>query len=179
MRLLFAGSLLLLLASCNLPDTNHSEREIAELKAEIEALKAAPKAAAASAAPELGAQMLELQMRHARLWQAVQSQNFMLAQFQLAELREAFDGVVESNGEHASLQPNKLSEVLPAMVGPALGQLQAAVDGKDAARLEAGYDALSDSCNECHAAAAHGFLVIQRPKTPVLDNLRAEATAGE
>src|SRR5688572_18412336 len=152
MRLLLAAPLLLL-AACNMPDTNSREREIDALKAEIAALKAAPSAAAAPAAPELGAQMLELQIRHARLWQAVESRNYMLAQFQLAELREAFDGIVETNGEHASLQPNKLSEVLPAMVGPSLTQLQAAVDAKDAAKLEAGYDALTTSCNGCHAAA--------------------------
>lgn len=178
MRLLLAAPLLLFLAACNMPDTNQREREVAALKAEIEALKAAaPGAPAAPAAPELGAQMLELQIRHARLWQAVESRNYMLAQFQLAELREAFDGIVETNGEHASLQPNKLSEVLPANVGPALAQLQAAVDAKDAARLEAGYDALTTGCNGCHEAAAHGFLVIQRPKTPLLDNLRAAPAA--
>jgi hypothetical protein len=125
-----------------------------------------------------GAQMLELQLRHARLWQVVQSRNWLLAQFQVAELREAFDGVVATNGEHASLQPQRLAEVLPALVGPGLEQLQAAVDSHDAAKLDAGYDALTGGCNACHAAAGHGFLVIQRPTTPVLDNLRAEAAPG-
>ena len=164
-----------LLAGCNLPDDNARQREVAALKAEVEALKSGADAApAAAAGPELGAQMLELQIRHARLWQAGEAQNWMLAQFQLAELRESFAGIVESNGEHAALQPNKLSEVLPAMTDPALKQLQAAIDAHDKAGFEAGYDALSDSCNACHAAAAHGFLVIQRPRTPLLDNLRAE-----
>ena len=174
MRLLFALPVLLL-AGCNVPDSNRHEREIAELKAEIQALKAAPAAPAAAAAPpELGAPMLELQIRHARLWQAGQGRNWLLAQFQLAELREAFAGVVETNGEHASLQPQRLAVVLPAMVDPALAQLQAAVDAHDGAKFDAAYDALSASCNGCHTAAGHGFLVIQRPRTPVLDNLRAE-----
>lgn len=172
---------LLLLVGCNVPDTNKREREIAELKAEIEALKAAPAASAVAAAeaPELGAQMLELQIRHARLWQAGQGRNWLLAQFQLAELREAFSGVVETNGDHASLQPQRLAVVLPAMVDPALGQLQAAIDAHDGAKFDAAYDALSASCNGCHSAAGHGFLVIQRPRTPVLDNLRAEPSASE
>ena len=180
MRLLLALPLVAagaatLLTGCNVPDTNQRERDIAELKAEIEALKAAPRAPAAAAeAPELGAQMLELQIRHARLWQAGEAQNWMLAQFQLAELRESFDGVVETNGDHAALQPQRLAEVLPVMVGPGLDQLQAAVDAHDKAKFEAGYDALSAGCNACHAAADHGFLVIQRPRTPILDNLRAE-----
>ena len=177
MRSLFVLPLLLALGGCNLPDDNARQREVATLKAEVEALKAAAKtgvAAPAAAAPELGAQMLELQIRHARLWQAGEAQNWMLAQFQLAELRESFGGIVESNGEHAALQPQRLAEVLPAMTEPALAQLQAAVDAHDKAKFEAGYDALSAGCNACHAAAEHGFLVIQRPRTPLLDNLRSE-----
>ena len=171
----------LLLAACNVPDTNKRERDIAELKAEIEALKAAQPAGPAAAAqgPELGAQMLELQIRHARLWQAGQGRNWVLAQFQLAELREAFAGIVETNGEHAALQPQKLSEVMPALVDPALEQMQAAVDANDGAKFDASYDALTDSCNACHKAAAHDFLVIQRPRTPLLDNLRAEPAPAE
>jgi hypothetical protein len=170
---------LLLLASCNLPDDNARQREVAALKAEVEALKAARSASPAVVeGPELGAQMLELQIRHARLWQAGEAQNWLLAQFQLAELRESFAGIVETNGEHAALQPARLSEVLPAMTDPPLAQLQAAVDAHDRARFEAAYDALSAGCNACHAAADHGFLVIQRPRTPLLDNLRAEPTAA-
>jgi hypothetical protein len=163
------------LAGCNVPGDNARQREVAALKAEVEALKAAQPAAAAPAeGPELGAQMLELQIRHARLWQAGEAQNWMLAQFQLAELRESFSGIVETNGDHAALQPQRLAEVLPAMTGPGLEQLQAAVDAHDKAKFEAGFDALSAGCNACHAAAEHGFLVIQRPRTPILDNLRAE-----
>jgi hypothetical protein len=174
---------LLLLAGCNLPDDNARQREVAALKAEVEALKTAragatPAAAAPAEGPELGAQMLELQIRHARLWQAGEAQNWMLSQFQLAELRESFAGIVESNGEHAALQPNKLSDVMPAMTDPPLAQLQAAIDAHDKAKFEAAFDALSAGCNACHAAADHGFLVIQRPRTPVLDNLRVEPAAS-
>ena len=64
------------------------------------------------------------------------------------------------------------------MTEPPLGQLQAAIDAHDKAKFEAAYDALSAGCNACHAAADHGFLVIQRPRTPLLDNLRAEPTAA-
>jgi hypothetical protein len=162
----------LLLGACRAGD---SSTELAALRAEIDQLKARPvTASAASAAPELGQQMLELQIRHARLWQAGEAQNWMLAQFQLAELRESFAGVVESNGEHAALQPARLSEVMSAMTDAPLAQLQAAVDARDKAKFEAAYDALSAGCNACHAAADHAFLVIQRPRTPLLDNLRAE-----
>lgn len=161
---------LLLLAGCRAagPDP-----ELAALRAEVTALKQAQEQAHAPTAPELGQQMLELQIRHARLWQAGEARNWMLAQFQLAELRESLDGVVEQNGDHAALQPRRLAEVLPEMMDPALKKMQAAIDAQDGPAFDAAYDAVSESCTACHASAEHAFLVIQRPKTPVLDNLRA------
>ena len=116
---------LLLCTACTRPDPE-TAMQIAALRAEVEQLKADRAAPAAAPAPELGQQMLELQIRHARLWQAGQSQDWLLTQFQLAELRESFSAVVELNGEHAALQPRRLADVLPAMTGPALKQMQAA-----------------------------------------------------
>lgn len=163
--------LLLLSTACSRsePDT---AGQIATLQAEIELLKAARATSLAAVAPELGEQMLDLQIRHGRLWAAGEAQNWMLTQFQLAELRESLVGVIERNGDHAALQPRRLADVLPAMMDPALRQLQEAVDAQDKPKFEAAYDALSNACNECHSAAEHGFLVLQRPQTPVLDNLR-------
>lgn len=164
--------LLLLCGACSPSGPNRSV-EIAALRAELDAMKkAAPAPAHAAAPPELGQQMLELQLRHARLWQAGESGNWLLTQFQVAELRETFGGVVEQNGEHAALQPQRLADVLPAMIDPAMDQLQAAVDARDRRKFEAAYDGLSNACTACHAVSDHGFLVIQRPRTPVLDNLR-------
>jgi hypothetical protein len=177
MRCLLALPLLLLVSACA-PDYSEQQARIDKMQAEIDALKAA-RPAAAEEGPELGAQMLELQIRHARLWQAGQSRDWVLTQFQLAELRETFDGVVKTNGEHAALQPQRLAEVLPAMTGPALDEMQAAIDAHDGAKFDASFDALSAACTACHAAADHGFLVIQRPRTPILDNLRAEPAANE
>ena len=161
---------LCLLAGCRAagPDP-----EVAALRAEVAELKAAQANAVAPPAPELGQQMLELQIRHARLWQAGEARNWMLAQFQLAELRESLEGVVEQNGEHAALQPQRLADVLPALMDPALKQMQLAIDAHDGAAFDTAFDAVSASCTGCHASAEHGFLVIQRPRTPVLDNLRA------
>lgn len=161
---------LVLLAGCG---GQGKDPEMAALRAQVEDLKAAQAATQAATAPELGQQMLELQIRHARLWQAGEARNWMLAQFQLAELRESLEGVVEQNGEHAALQPRRLAEVLPEMMDPALKQMQSAIDAQDGAAFDTAFDAVSGSCTGCHAAAEHGFLVIQRPTTPVLDNLRS------
>jgi len=165
--------ILLLGTACTSPSSN-SAREIAALRAEVASLKLAQASPATAVPPELGQQMLELQIRHARLWQAGQARNWLLTQFQLAELRESFSGVVEQNGDHAALQPKRLAEVLPAFTNPALKQLQDAVDAQDGQKFDAAYDELSKACTSCHESSDHGFLVIQRPRTPVLDNLRAE-----
>ena len=173
MRFSLASLLFILcLAGCRF-DTGNAD--LAALKAEVAQLRAAQSATSPAApAPELGQQMLELQIRHARLWQAGEARNWMLTQFQLAELRESLAGVVELNGDHDALQPRRLAEVLPQMMDPALAKMQQAVDGEDGAAFDAAYDQLSDACTACHASADHGFLVIQRPRTPVLDNLRAQ-----
>src|SRR5436190_6062059 len=102
MRLLLLP-LVMVLGGCAPSPQEARQAEIAALQNKVMQLEteiAKAKAAPVAEAPELGAQMLELQIRHARLWQAGQGRNWLLAQFQLAELREAFAGVVATNGDH-------------------------------------------------------------------------------
>jgi hypothetical protein len=174
--ILASCSLMLLLGACSNSAAPDGTQEIAALRAKVEALEAKQAELAANTAPkaELGQQMLLLQLRHGRLWAAGENQDWLLAQFQLAELNEALDDVVEQNGDDAALQPQQLSVVLPAIMKPAVSQLRKAIDAQDRVAFEKAYDGLSNACSSCHQAADHGFLVIQRPKTPVLDNLRTE-----
>ena len=123
-------------------------------------------------APELGQQMLELQIRHDRLWWAADAGNWNLAYYMVSELGEALRGIEKTNGDAVELQPEKLSEVMPAIMNPAIRGVQDALARKDKAAFAAAYDRLSTSCNACHAVAGAGFLHIQRPRTPLLDNLR-------
>jgi hypothetical protein len=140
--------------------------EIAALKKELAELKKA------AYHPELGEQMLGLQIRHARLWFAGEAQNWMLAAFELQELKEAFDAVVEQNPEHATFQPQRLADVLPAMTKAPVLALRDAIDHGSKAEFEKAYDGLTAACTQCHRAAGKDYLVIERPKTPLLDNLR-------
>jgi hypothetical protein len=140
--------------------------EIAGLKARLAALEARVPP------PELGQQMLELQIRHDRLWWAGEAGNWNLAYFMVGELGEALQGIEETNGEAAELQPQKLSEVMPSIMNPAVKTLQEALAKHDKTAFEQAFDNLSASCTACHTVAGSGFLVIGRPKTPLLDNLR-------
>lgn len=122
--------------------------------------------------PELGEQMLILQIRHARLWFAGEAGNWNLATFEVQELQEAFDAVVEHNPDDANLQPERLADVLPAMTRGPIAELRKAVDAKSKVAFEKAYDGLSAACTGCHRVAGNTMLIIQRPKTPLLDNLR-------
>ena len=140
--------------------------EVATLKAQVAQLQRQ------HPAPELGQQMLELQIRHDRLWWAGQSGNWTLAYFMVGELGEAMRGIEQTNGDAAELQPEKLSELMPSMMNPAIKGVQEALARQDKAAFAKAYDNLSASCTACHEVAGNTFLIMQRPKTPLLDNLR-------
>ncbi len=140
--------------------------DIAALNARIAALQQR------GPAPELGQQMLELQIRHARLWWAGDAGNWNLAYYMVSELAEALRGIEATNGDAVELQPERLAEVMPAIMNPAVDAVQAALAKHDRAAFAKAYDGLSAACNACHATAGVGFLHLQRPRTPLLDNLR-------
>ncbi len=140
--------------------------EVAALKAQVVRLQQQ------HPAPELGQQMLELQIRHDRLWWAGQSGNWTMAYFMVGELGEALRGIEQTNGDAPELQPEKLSELMPSIMNPAIKEVQEALAKQDKAAFAKAYDKLSASCTACHQAAGNTFLIMQRPKTPLLDNLR-------
>ena len=173
MRIRFIASLIVAATLCAAvatpaatPPVPAADAEIAALKKEIEALKKS------AYHPELGEQMLTLQIRHARLWFAGQAQNWTLAAFELQEIKEAFDAVVEQNPEHAIFQPQRLADILPAMTKASIMALRDAIDHGSKAEFEKTFDGLSAACTGCHKVAGNDFLVIQRPTAPLLDNLR-------
>ncbi|HEX4481802.1 MAG TPA: hypothetical protein VH082_13380 [Rudaea sp.] len=152
------------------PKESNASAEIVALKKEIAELKKS------AYHPELGEQMLGIQIRHDRLWFAGEAQNWNLAAFEIQELKEAFDAVVEQNPEHAIFQPAKLSDILPAMTNAPIKALRDAVDHSSKPEFEKAFDSLSAGCTGCHHIAGNDFLVIQRPTTPLLDNLKTEVT---
>jgi hypothetical protein len=170
-------SVILLLTVIVSPSIFGAEKTVADSTAEIAALKKEIAELKKSAYhPELGEQMLGIQIRHARLWFAGEAQNWNLAAFELQELKEAFDAVVEQNPEHAIFQPQRLADILPAMTKGPITALRDSIDHSSKTEFEKAFDALSAGCTGCHHVAGNDFLVIQRPKTPLLDNLQTTVT---
>ena len=155
-----------LVAAGSTPAQASENARIAALEAKIDALERR------LPPPELGHQMLELQIRHDRLWWAGEAGNWNLAYYMVGELGEALHGIEETNGNAPEVQPEKLSVVMPAIMNQAIEGVQSALEKKNKAAFAKAYDHLSASCNACHALAGVGIVHIQRPKTPLLDNMR-------
>ena len=114
---------------------------------------AAPQAAAEPNFPGLGEIMSLQQMRHIKLWFAGHAGNWLLADYEIGELKEGFDDV------------NKLlgGDIVGQHVGAPLSALEKAIEAKDRAAFSAAFDKLSAGCNACHHTLDHAFIVIQRP----------------
>lgn len=143
------------------------QREIEQLKRQIKQLQ-----------PDITQAMLDLQIRHARLWFAGESGDWVLAAFQVHGLQDGLDNIVETYPEHAALQPGQLASILPAMMGSTMKNLRTAVDQKNKIEFERAYDSVSTACSGCHMAAGFTFLQVHRPTTPLLDNLSGTMTAA-
>jgi hypothetical protein len=113
-------------------------------------------------APGLGEIMTLQQMRHTKLWLAGEAGNWDLANYEIKELGEGFDDVVKFHPTHEDA-PVAPKDAIPRMVHGPVGDLQAAITKKDKPAFEAGYDALTKACNDCHSAMNFGFNVVQRP----------------
>jgi hypothetical protein len=112
--------------------------------------------------PGLGEIMTLQQMRHTKLWLAGQAKNWDLASYEMDELGEGFDDVLKFHPTHKD-SPVAPKDAIPRMVTQPLAELRAAVDKKDAAAFEAGYDKVTAACNSCHDAMNFGFNKVQRP----------------
>jgi hypothetical protein len=165
-----ALGLLIAVVAQALPDQSagaaDTAAQVAALKAKVAALE--PRVGA----PELGHQMLELQIRHDRLWWAGDAGNWNLAYYMVSELGEALRDIAATNADAPELQPERLADVMPAIMTPAIAAVQAALARHDRAAFATAYDGLSAACNACHQTAGVGFIHLQRPRTPLLDNLR-------
>ena len=132
--------------------------------------------------PGLGEIMSLQQMRHMKLWFAVEAGNWPLADYELKEIKEGFDDAMTFQGNNDEL-PLVLKDVMPKKVNVPLNDLTLAVRAQDKARFETAFDSLTMACNECHQAENHGFNVVQRPTmnpyanqvfTPVKDKIATE-----
>jgi hypothetical protein len=104
--------------------------------------------------------MAEVGRRFERSGQAAAANRFELASFEVGELRELF----EEDLGRAELPKEGPSASLPGMadafVKSSLPSLEKASASRDRAAFAEAFRGASTTCNACHAASGHGFIVV-------------------
>ncbi|MCS7073533.1 MAG: hypothetical protein NZ108_03610, partial [Bacteroidia bacterium] len=102
-----------------------------------------------------------------KLFFAGQANNWELADFYVEELSENAEKIIS----HRIIDDGvDISELTKGMLLPAIQKLQESVKAKNQSQFFRDYKSLIISCNGCHSAAKHGFIVIQEPQKPSQDN---------
>ena len=138
----------------------------AEMAAELAALEARLNE---RFSPGLHSLMSEVQHRHAALWFAAEAENWPLVDYFLYELQELIGDIEEI---HPVYDEVPVAEMLAEMTVPAIELMADATEAEDRDALVVAYDQLTAACNACHIASDRDAIVIQRPTSPPLTNLR-------
>jgi hypothetical protein len=101
-----------------------------------------------------------VQPRHLKLYYAGKQENWVLARFQLNELRGAFGRIGETIPDYGFFPVDDAVEA--TMVEP-MNAMQAAIDASDLAEFDRSFVGLTAGCNACHDAMHFPFLVMKIP----------------
>jgi hypothetical protein len=110
--------------------------------------------------PGLGEIMTLQQMRHLKLWFAVQANNWALADYELDELKEGFEDIIKYYPTKDDVPTGTMAE---AIVAKEVADLAKLIEAKDKKQFVSAFDRLTASCNACHQSSKKDFIVIQRP----------------
>jgi hypothetical protein len=100
--------------------------------------------------------MMQIQLRHFKLWFAGRVKNWALADFELGQIRASFNDAMR-------IFPN-IPLASDFMITQPADELDSAIDAKDSAKFAKAFDRLTAACNGCHEAASLGFIVIREPR---------------
>jgi len=113
-----------------------------------------------------------IQPRHAKLGLAGKAENWPLANYALAELRQAFAGIVKAQPKFHGMPVGDLVDL--ALTQP-LNAVEAAIKQQDAQKFSAAYDQLNQGCNACHMELDHPYVVIKTPDASAFPNQEFKA----
>jgi hypothetical protein len=124
-----------------------------------------------SAAPQGGFEianyMHKFQLYANKLYFAGTAQNWELAQFYVHEIEENMEVVEAANVQEDGIA---LTPLMRNMGLKSIEPLEKAIAANNAKAFDEAYTLLIANCNNCHNAAAHAFIKIQKPTKPVFDN---------
>jgi hypothetical protein len=110
--------------------------------------------------------MLNMQLRHIKVWFAGKVKNWDLAKYEAEKLKDDFDA---ASGFYRGLP---VEDIVTA--AKPLNLLIEAATKKDYALYSKSFNELTDACNSCHVAGQVGIVRIRVPRTPPFDNQNYE-----
>jgi hypothetical protein len=101
-----------------------------------------------------------VQPRHAKLGLIGREQNWVLAAYEIHQLKAALTNI---GIWRPRFRDQAVSELMEAMTGEPIRSLEAAVQGGDSGQFARAYDRLTEGCNSCHTTLGHSYVIIQVP----------------
>lgn len=117
--------------------------------------------------PSLADLMMTVQSRHAKLWLSGNSSNWELANFVIHEIEE---GLEDMSILHPSYKDLPVGRMIEDIVKGPIEDIEKAIKARNRTTFTSAFDKLTESCNACHQASNHAFIVIQRPATSPFPN---------
>jgi len=107
--------------------------------------------------PGLGEFMSSIQMHHAKLWFAGINNNWLLADFEIHEMKESIDDIEK----FCSDRPE--SKMVREFLMPAIDSVTYAFSKNNTEKFKKGFAFLTTSCNNCHKENSFDFNVVTIP----------------
>ena len=114
-----------------------------------------------------------IQPRHERLWRAEQDENWDFADYELSNLRGAFNRLGHA---HPVEHDISFSEMIASVTEQPFNEIKSAIQAKDGKAFARGYADLTDACNSCHQAFNHGVVEIRIPSRTSASDLNTNGT---
>lgn len=117
--------------------------------------------AAPQAEPELALLMSRQQVWMDKLGAAIRAENRELMDFYAHELEESTAGIIANVETYDGF---KIADLTRSILIPDLERLATAIDEAPISDVKLAYSRLIQSCNACHAATDHGFILIMETR---------------
>jgi hypothetical protein len=101
-----------------------------------------------------------IQPRHERLWHAEQDGNWEFANYELGNLKGAFNRLGHAHPTQGGVS---LPDMITSVTEQPFKELGSAIQSRDGAAFTKAYADLTDACNSCHQALNHGVVEIHVP----------------
>lgn len=108
--------------------------------------------------------MRELASRFTAIYYAVRSGNWKLADYQLDYARKNMQFNRVTRPKRKELFDAFLASSLGDKTNPASGSLQEAINAKNVVAFNRAFKSAQNSCNACHVATDHAYIIYKLPK---------------